>query len=141
MPPLTPDEARQQLSEADSLGSSTNADARIGALTTAGVGLLIGVALAISFAFNHHRPAALALSFAAYGLALTLLMTWHRKHFRVATRGWGRLYTASFLATMLLYVVGIGWVVAGSFSWLVVGPYCLLVAVPMLVAAARMARR
>jgi hypothetical protein len=45
---LTPADARDQLAAADTLATTSGSDARVGAFTTAGVGVLIAVVLVIT---------------------------------------------------------------------------------------------
>lgn len=97
MTPLTPEEARHQLVAADALATTSGTDARIGAFTTAAIGVLVGAVLAMSNAFAETNPVA--------------------------------------------FTIGIVWSTSGSPSWAFFAPYCVLVALPMVVVASRMARR
>jgi peptidoglycan/LPS O-acetylase OafA/YrhL len=141
MTPLTPEEARDQLATADTLATTSGTDARIGAFTTAGVGVLVALMLVMSKAVAGTNTVAFLIGSVVYVLAICGLMIWHRRRFRVANRGWSRWYGASLGFTMALYGIGIAWVTSGSPSWAVFAPYCVLVALPMVVAAGRMARR
>ncbi len=143
MSQISPEQARERLETAQALSCTTQRAARttayVGALTTAGVGVLIGFVLAASWAFAPHHGWAFAISFIAYGVALCLLIWWQRTHQRVFERGFSRAYTLSFVATLVLYAFGVAWLIHHA-SGLVVLPYCVLVALPMLVAAARLLR-
>ena len=141
MTPLTPEEARDQLATADTLATTSGADARIGAFTTAGVGALVALMLAMSKAFAETNTVAFLIGSAVYVLAISALMIWHGRRFRVAIRGWNRRHFSSFVLTMVLYSLGIVWFTSGSPSWGLFAPYCVLVALPMLVAAGLSARR
>jgi peptidoglycan/LPS O-acetylase OafA/YrhL len=141
MTPMTPEEASHQLVTADALATTSGTDVRIGAFTTAGVGVLVAAFLVLSTLFAETNPMAFAIGVIVYVLALGALMTWHNRQVRVAKRGWNRRHFASFVITMVLYGIGIGWSTSGSPSWALFAPYCALVALPMLVAAGRSARR
>jgi integral membrane sensor domain MASE1 len=141
MTSLTPEEARDQLATADTLATTSGADARIGAFTTAGVGVLVALMLAMSKAFAETNTVAFLIGVVVYVLAIGALSIWHARRFRVAIRGWNRRYVSSFVLTMVLYSIGILWFTSGSPSWALFAPYCVLVALPMLVAAGRSARR
>lgn len=141
MTPLTPEEARVQLATADILATTSGTDARIGAFTTAAVGVLVGAVLAMSNAFAETNPAAFTIGMVVYGGALGALILWHLRRVRVSKRGWSRRYGASLAFTMVLYGIGIVWSTSGSPLWAFFAPYCVLVALPMVVVASRMARR
>jgi peptidoglycan/LPS O-acetylase OafA/YrhL len=141
MTPLTPEEARDQLTTADTLATTSGTAAQTGAFTTAAVGVLVGAVLAVSKAFAGTNLVAFAIGIVAYALAIGGLMFWHQRRFRVASRGWSRRYHASLGFTMALYVIGIGWATTLSPSWKLFAPYCVLTALPMVLAAGRMARR
>jgi hypothetical protein len=141
MMPLTPEEARAQLATAETLAATSRTAARIGAVTTAGVGLLVGGALALSGLFARTNTVALLIGMGLYTVALIALMVWHSRRVRVADRGWNRRHFSSFVLTMVLYSIGTGWVVSSSPSWVLFGPYCVLVALPMVLASGRTARR
>ncbi len=144
MSQISPEQARNQLDAAQALICTTEEAARrnayVGVITTAGVGVLIAAVLAVSWAFAGHNNLAFALSFAAYGISLGLLIAWQRSHQHVFQRGFGRAYRNAFLVTMVLYAFGIAWLIR-HVGWVIITPYCVLVALPMLIAAARMAPR
>jgi hypothetical protein len=141
MTPLTPEEARNQLVAADTLATMTVRGARASAFTTAGVGLLTGLGLVSVRAFGMTNPTALVISMIVYATALTSLMTWHGRYVRVAARGWVLLHFGSFVLTMALWSAGMVWANLASPSWVVFAPFCVLVALPMVLAGSRMARR
>jgi cadmium resistance protein CadD (predicted permease) len=141
MTPLTPEEARDQLATADTLATTSGTDARIGAFTTAGVGVLVALMLAMSKAFAGTNTVVFLIGVVVYVLAIGALMIWHGRRFRVANRGWSRRYRASLGVTMTTYTIGIVWATSGSPSWALFAPYCVAVALPMVVVASRMARR
>lgn len=73
-------EARDRLAAARELATTTvRRGAAVGSITTAASGVLVAGALAAASFFTPQRPIAFTLSFAIYGLALTLLMLWHRR--------------------------------------------------------------
>ena len=141
MTPLTPEEARDQLAAAETLARTSGKGARIVAFTMAAVGVLVAAALAMSNAFAKTNPLVASIGFAVYGLAIGALMFWYARHVRVWKEDWGIRYGVSFGLTMALYAIGVAWSSGGSPSWAVLGPYCILVAVPMIVAAIRIPRR
>jgi peptidoglycan/LPS O-acetylase OafA/YrhL len=140
MTPMTPEEARHQLVAADALATTSGTDSRIGAFTTAGVGVLVALMLAMSKAFAGTNTVAFLIGVVVYVLAIGALMIWHGRRFRVSKRGWSRRYRASLAFTMVLYGIGIGWSTSGSPSWAFFAPYCVLVALPMVLVASRMTR-
>lgn len=145
MTPLTPEEARDRLATAETLATTSGTDARIGAFITAGVGVLIAVVLVMTRVLGETIPMPYViimgvLASTVVGLIpLVGLMPWHNHHVRVAKRGFARRYVASFGVTMALYAIGMMWAI--STPWVVFAPYCVLVAVPMLLMATRMAQR
>jgi hypothetical protein len=143
MSQITPEQAREQLDAARTLSCATTREAsrnaHVGALTTAGVGCLLAFVLAVSWAFADHDVPAFTLSFVAYAVALVALIRWQRTHQRVFQSGFGRAYATSFAATLVLYGFGVGWLIHHA-GWAIMLPYCVLVAVPMLVAARRLMR-
>ncbi len=133
------DQAREHLVTARQLAAGTaRRGAVVGSITTAGVGLLVAGALAAAFYFTPHRPGAFAVSFAVYGVLLGVLMLWHRRAQVVSQRGFGRAYVRAFVITMVLYSVGVA-VLRQRLSWPLMAAYCALVALPMVLAGARMA--
>jgi hypothetical protein len=141
MTPMTPEEARAQLATADALSARTGPEARIGAITTAGVGLLVAGAAVLCRLFANTNTTAFLIGMFGYAIGITGLMVWHGRRVRVAGRGWNRRHFSSFVLTMVLFSIGIAWVGDGSPSWVLFGPYCVLVGLPMFVAAGRTARR
>jgi hypothetical protein len=141
MTPLTPEHARAQLATADILATTSGKEVRIGAFTTAGVGVLLALMLAMSKAFAGTNRVAFLIGVVVYVLAIGALMLWHGRRFRVANRGWSRRYRASLGVTMTTYAIVIVWATSGSPSWALFAPYCVLVALPMVVVASRMAWR
>ena len=141
---LTPEEARDQLAAADMLATTSGADARIGAFTTAGVGVLVAVVLVMTKVFLEiAMPFSIVMGVVTSALvglmSLVALVFWHKRHVRVVERGFARRYVASFGITMALYTIGIVWVTGAS--WAVLAPYCVVVALPMVVVASRMTRQ
>jgi len=141
MTPLTPEEARAQLATAESLAGSSSREARVGAITTGGIGVLVAGAAVLCGLFANTNTAALLIGMAGYAAGIIALMLWHGRRVRVADRGWNRRHFSSFILTMVLYSIGIAWAGDGSPSWALYGPYCLLVGLPMFIAAGRTARR
>jgi uncharacterized membrane protein HdeD (DUF308 family) len=141
MQSLTPEGARAQLATAEILSSRTRTEARVGAITTAGIGALVAGAAVLCGLFANTNTTAFLLGMACYAIGIIGLMVWHSRRLRVAGRGWNRRHFSSFVLTMVLYSIGIAWVGDGSPSWVLFGPYCVLVGLPMLIAAGRTARR
>jgi len=136
---LSPDQARQQLDEAAERAQLSRADAAIGAAFTGGIAVLVAATLT---AVTHWResPAGIAISMGIFVVALALLMGWHARRFRIADRRWRRRYLLGFGLTMALYTGGIFWEAFAFPGWAIFAPYCVLVAVPGVVAAVRMLR-
>ena len=74
MTPMTPEDARHQLVAADALATTSGTDSRIGAFTTAAVGVLVGAVLAISNAFAEATPGACTVGMAVDGVATGALI-------------------------------------------------------------------
>lgn len=132
----TPDEARQQLDELAARAVPSRRDTSIGALFTGGLSVVIAATLT-AVTFWRGNPVALATSMGIYALSLALLMGWLSTR-RVTDRSWAKRYLWGFGATMLLYTIGILW---GSFAfpgWAIFAPYCVLVAIPGVIAAVKM---
>ncbi|GIG61764.1 hypothetical protein Lfu02_61360 [Longispora fulva] len=137
--PPTSAQARERLATAQGLATTTaRRGAVVGSITTAAVGVLMAGALAATSYFASRNPIALALSFAVYGIALALLMAWHRRTQVVAQRGFGRAYIRALITTIVLYATGVA-LLPQHLSWPWTTAYCVLVALPMLVTATRMA--
>ena len=141
MAPLTPEEARDQLTTAEIMARSSGKGARIVAFTMAAVGVLVAAALAMSNAFAKTHPLIASIGFAVYGLAIGGLMFWYARHVRVWKGDWGIRYGVSFALTMVLYAIGVAWSSGGSPSWAIFAPYCVLAALPMIMAAVRIPGR
>lgn len=141
MAPMTPEDARSQLKAAEVLATTSDTDARIGASTTAGVGVLVAAATVLTRLFSGTNTAAYVIGMLIYATAILTLMRWHSGRFRIADRGWNRRYLASLGVTMALHAIGIAWATSGSPSWTVFAPLCMLIALPMVVMARLMARR
>ena len=141
MTPLTPEEARDQLATADALATSSGKAARYGAILMAVVGMLAG---AVTFAFPVFAsisPVISAIGATVYLVWLGALLSWQYRCARVEGRRWSLHYGAAFGLTMVLYAIGVAWSISSSPSLAIWAPYCVLVALPMLFAASRMARR
>ncbi len=137
--PPTSAQARERLAAAHELATTTaRRGAAVGSVTTAAVGVLVAGALATTFSLAPQHKVAAAVSFAIYGVALTLLMRWHKRAQVVAQRGFGRAYTRAFTITIVLYGIGVA-LIPQRLSWPLAIAYCVLVALPMLVTGARMA--
>jgi hypothetical protein len=137
---LTSEQARERLTAANELAASTaRRGAAGGAITAAGVGALVALVLAATYLTLPDHPVAFALSFAFYGVALTLLIRWQLRTQVVAQRGFGRAYGRSFALTMTLYVIGIASLLL-RWPWPVMAAYCVLVALPMVATAVRIGR-
>ncbi len=136
---LSPEQARQQLDEAADRAELSRTDAAVGALTTGGIALLVAATLA-AVTFFRGSPVGFGISMGVYVVALALLMWWFIKRFRISDRRWLRRYFWGFGLTMLLYLAGILWESFAFPGWAIFAPYCVLVAVPGVVAALRMLR-
>jgi hypothetical protein len=140
MRPLTPEEARDHLSAASGLATTSGKAALNGAIPTAVVGVLAGTFAYPVFA-SVSAPAA-AIGLTVLILWLGALLPWQYRRTRVTQRGWSVRYGASFGFTMVLYPAGIiGWSTSSSPSVPVFATYCVLVALPMVLTAIRMATR
>ncbi|MEO6882305.1 MAG: hypothetical protein ABI181_15330 [Mycobacteriaceae bacterium] len=139
MSSLSPDQARRQLDEADQRSTLAPTDTAVGATFTGGVAVLVALTLAVVTLW---RDSALGLiiGMGVFAVMLALLLGWHARTVRVAPRGWGRRYLLGFGSTMVLYTVGIFWEAFAFPGWGIFAPYCVLVAIPGLVAAVQMRR-
>lgn len=136
---LSPEQARQQLDEADQRARLSRTDAAVGAALTSGVAILIAVTLA-AVTFLRERPVGIGVSMGIFAVALAVLLRWHTNRFRISDRRWARRYLLGFGLTMALYTVGIFWESFAFPGWAVFAPFCLLVAVPGVMAAIKMLR-
>lgn len=139
MSSLSPDQARQQLDEADQRSQLSRTDAGTGAAYTGGLAVLVAATLAAVTVWRTN-PVGVVVGMGVYAVALALLVGWHSRKVRVAGRGWGRRYLLGFGATMVLYTVGIFWEAFAFPGWGIFAPYCVLVALPGLAAAVQMRR-
>jgi len=140
MTPLTPEEARAQLATADILATTSGKEVRIVAISMAGVGVLLAVATALSGLAGTNK-AVYVIGMFVYAAAMLTLQIWCARRVRASARSWSLRYGASGAVTLALYGIGIAWTTNGSPSWALFAPYCVLVALPMVVVASRMARR
>jgi hypothetical protein len=140
MTPLTPEEARAQLATADILATTSGKEVRIVAISMTGVGVLVAVATALS-GFARTNKVVYVIGMFVYFTAMLTLQIWCARRVRVSTRGWSVRIGASAAVTLVLYGIGMAWTTYGSPSWALFAPYCVLVALPMVVVASRMARR
>jgi hypothetical protein len=142
MRPLTPEEARDHLSAASSLTTTSGKAALNGAIPTAVIGVFVGTGT-----FTYSALASVSALFAAIGLTvlilwLGVLIPWQYRRTCVTPRGWSVRYGASFGLTMVLYAAGIiGWSTSSASSAPAFAAYCVLVALPMVLTAIRMATR
>lgn len=139
MTALSPEQARQQLGEATDRAQLARSHAAVGAGFTGGVAIVVAATLAAVTVWRG-SPVGLAISMGIYAVALALLGWWYVRNFRISDRRWRQRYLWGFGLTMLLYTVGIFWVSFAFPGWAIFAPYCVLVAVPGLVAAVRMLR-
>lgn len=138
--PITGEQARERLATVDQFAAATARRAGpVAAVTTAGVGVLVALALAATYVTLPDHPVAFGVSFAVYGIALGALMVWNHRRQVVAQHGFRKAYGAGFTTTMALYAVGIATLTV-DWPWPVAVLYCFVVALPMTVAAVRMAR-
>lgn len=136
---VTPEQAQERLVAAERLAATTvRRAAPTAAIFTAGLGALIALGLAACYATLPDHPVAFALSFAGYGIAVTMLVLWNHRRQAVAQRGFKKAYNRAFALTMTLYIVGVASLVV-QWAWPVAVVYCFVVAMPMVVAAVRMA--
>ncbi len=138
---LTPEQARAAMARAAAVRVVSDRDRRIIVSYVALLGVVIGVVLALAWwTLSQDNKAGFIASFAGYAAAVGLLVAANSRA-RSAPRGFARVYLAGFLVTMSLYAVGIAWFT--SRQWPAAGvflPYCLLVALPCLLAAYRIDR-
>lgn len=136
---MNPDQARAQLTEADTRGRLARTDAPVGARFTALLGVLVA-AILVLVTLLRGSAVGVGVSMACYAAVLGGLIGWQRKRFRVAPRGWRRRYAWGFGLTMVLYTGGIFWEAFAFPGWSLFAPYCVLVAIPSLIAATVMVR-
>ena len=136
---LSPKQAREQLDEATARAELSHSYAPIGATFMGAIAVLTATLLA-TVTLLRDNPVAVLVSTAMCLIAIGLLIWWLTRKFRISDRSWPRRYYVGFGLTMALYVAGILWG-STSPSWAIFGPYCVLVAVPGLIAAGRMLRR
>lgn len=141
MTQLTPEEARDRLATADALATSSGKAARYGAILMAAVGVLAGTVTFAFPVFASISPAISAIGATVYIVWFGALQSWQYRRARVAGRRWSLQYAAAFGLTMVFYAIGVAWSTSSSPSLAVWAPYCVLVALPMVFAASRMARR
>lgn len=137
---LSPAEARRQLDEAADRADLSRTDAAVGAAFTGGVAFLVAATLA-AVTLWRESPVAIGISMGLCAAALTVLLWWQASRFRISDRRWRRRYLLGFGLTMALYTAGILWESFAFPGWGIFAPYCVLVAVPGMVAAVRMLRR
>lgn len=136
---LSPEQARQQLDEADQRARLSRTDAAVGATLTGGIAILIAATLA-AVTFWRGHPVGIVVSMGVFAVAVALLMGWHTSRSRISERRWARRYLLGFGLTMVLYAGGIFWESFAFPGWVVFAPFCVLVAVPGVAAGMRMMR-
>ncbi|MGV8846671.1 hypothetical protein [Tessaracoccus sp.] len=104
-----------------------------------GTAVLVAATLT-SVTIWRENPVGFAISMVVYAAALSLLVWWQTSRFRISDRHWRRRYLVGFGLTMALYTAGIFWQSFAFPGWAIFAPFCVLVAVPGLVAAFRMLR-
>lgn len=139
MSSLSPDQARQQLDEADQRSQLAQTETTASAAFTGGVAVLVAVTLT-AVTLWRDNSLGLIIGMGVFAVTLALLLGWHARTVRVAPRGWGRRYLLGFGSTMVLYTAGIFWEAFAFPGWGIFAPYCVLVALPGLAAAAQMRR-
>lgn len=139
-PEMTAQQAREDLAVAEGTPITGRADARRLAHALLGIGLAVAALLAASRAFTANgNTVGVVVSLAAYMAVLGSLVGAQRT-VKAVPRGYRRRYLTGLMLTMALYTFGILWFSVlqdPAPSWTVFGPYCLLTALPSLLAAAR----
>ena len=142
MTPVTPEEARDHLSAASSLTTTSGKAALNGAIPTAVIGVFASAATFTYPVFASGSPLLAAIGLTVLILWLGVLIPWQYRRTHVTPRGWSVRYGASFGLTMVLYAAGIiGWSTSSSPSVPLFATYCVLVALPMVLTALWMATR
>jgi len=140
---LTPEQARAHLAAAEQASVVTPADLRVHAAYLASLGVLVATTLAgIWWALSSGATALFVVVMLAYGAMLFALILVVRRA-RVIPRGFQRANGWGMGLTMGLYAVGVAWFTSRQDDPLSAGvflPYCVLVAIPSLLAA-RVIRR
>lgn len=136
---LSPEQARQQLDEADQRARLSRTDAAVGAALTGGVAILVAATLT-AVTFWRERPVGIVVSMGIFAVAVALLMGWYTSRSRISEQSWARRYLLGFGMTMALYTGGIFWESFAFPGWVVFVPFCVLVAVPGVAAGMRMLR-
>lgn len=137
---LSPQQARQQLDEAAERAQLGHSDARVGALLTGGLSIVIAATLTAATRWRH-SPVGLSLSLGFFLAAMGAMLGVYSMKVKVTDRRWQSRYLLGFGLTMVLYTGGIFWEAFAFPGWAIFAPYCVLVAVPGIVAAFRMLRR
>jgi hypothetical protein len=134
------DQARERLAEAERLAAATTRRAApVAIITTAGIGILVALGLAVCYLTLPDHKVAFAVSFTAYAAAVISVVLWSHRRKVVTQHGFGRAYNRAFSLTMTFYVIGLAFLVV-DWAWPIAAAYCVAVAMPMVVAAGRMAR-
>ena len=136
---LTAAQARAALSQASSDQLVTPRDLRLLTGFVAGVGVIVGAILYLSWAtLSVGNPGGFAISMSLYAAALALLLV-IKSRARAIPRGFRRTYNIGFAVTMTAYCTGILWIFGHQSPWpsaSVVIPMSIVTAVPCLIAAA-----
>lgn len=134
----TPQQARAAIDEAGAARLVSRADARALTVFVAGVGLIVGAILYLSWlTLSVGNVVGFAVSMSAYAAALGLLLV-VKARAQSLPRGFGRAYNAGFVTTMTLYASCLAWVFGHQDPWpsaTVVVIMSAVVALPCLVAA------
>jgi peptidoglycan biosynthesis protein MviN/MurJ (putative lipid II flippase) len=134
----TPQQARSALDEAGEARLVSRADVRALTIFVAGVGLIVGALLYLSWlTLSGGNVVGFVVSMSSYAVALALLFI-VKARAQSLPRGFGRAYNAGFVTTMTLYASCIAWVFGHQDPWpsaTVVVILSAVVALPCLVAA------
>lgn len=135
---MNPDEARSALEQASAARVASPRDRSVYAIGTAFFGIVLGIFLAVTHVYDGARSSGVIAGF--YVVAMLGIAAWQRQRARSVPRGAKRTgYLGLGLSVLLVLVVnmGLNWSeqTTDSSAWLLACA-ALLVALPMLVAAA-----
>jgi hypothetical protein len=137
-------QARAALEQASTTTPVTARDLTLLSAFVAGVGLIVGAILYLSWAtLSVGNSVGFIISMSSYAAALALLLA-VKSRARAIPRGFQRIYNGGFVTTMTLYAVGIAWIFGHQSPWpsqAVVLAMSVVTALPCLVASIVVHRR
>ncbi len=137
-------QARAALEQASTTTPVTARDLTLLSAFVAGVGLIVGAILYLSWAtLSVGNNVGFAISMSSYCAALALLLA-VKARARAIPRGFQRVYNAGFVTTMTLYAAGIAWIFGHQTPWpsqSVVLAMSVVAALPCVIASVVVHRR